>query len=329
MKTVKHFIFLSFYLCVLSCTAFADKQYNQPSKADHIALFPDNKILAVSYENNKEIYRIGELGGAWSDTYQISDLGMEYVTFTLPSDNGVYISGEVANKKAGSNTNYTGRTVLINKNNKLIKTWDYDLGFNSVFAFNNDIIGSTGNKVFKLLQSGKVELMHQRNRKTLITLALGKQGELIICNNLPIGKRSTIGFKFGCNKADDWEFTGYWHGADNVFNTAPIRCGDWLIEAEQKKFRTHFSKLKIRNIDTGKLLTEQEIPKVSSFICADNNHLLLNTSNTGYSLPELTPAIEYSCHGEEKIKSIKHAKSLSICLTEQGNIGKLKAKHKK
>jgi len=325
-KAINRLIFVPLYLCLVSCTVFAGKPFNQPTKIDHIEIFPDKKILAVSYENNKDVYRIGELNGTWSDAYQISKLGMEYVTFTTASNNGIYVSGEVANKNTGSNTYYTGRTVLLNKNNKVLKAWNHELGFNSAFNFNNDIIGSTGHEILQLLQTGKVNILHQRKRKTLITLALAKQGELIICNSLPIGKRSTIGLKFGCYKNKDWEFSGFWHSSDNDFKTIPIRCGNWLIEAEQKKYRTYFSKLKIRDIETGELLTEKKRANVSGFSCTDNKHLLLNTGNIGYSLPELEPAIEYNCHGKELIKSIKHLDNLSICLTEQGNIGKLSIK---
>ena len=323
MNNINRVYIFAICLSLLSCTAFANKNYVPPSQIEHIAIFPDEKILTVSHVNNKELYHIGEINGPWSDAYQVSVLGMEYVTFALVSDDGVYISGEVANKKPGSNTYYTGRTVLLDTHNKIKKFWNHDIGFNSAYIYNNEVIGSTGNKIYKLLKTGEVKILHKRKRKTLITLATDKKGELIICNSLPVGKVTTIGFKFGCYKGNDWEFSGSWFGANSDYHTTPIVCGNWLIEAVQKKYRTDFSKLKVRHVNTGEIATEQEITQVTRFSCADDNHILFNTSNTGYSLPDLKPTIKYSCHNNEIIKSIKQSGELTVCLTEQGNIGKL------
>ncbi|VAW58632.1 hypothetical protein MNBD_GAMMA11-898 [hydrothermal vent metagenome] len=321
------FIYNNIAFALDSSTQPVDIIKTAPFPIEEVAFFPNRKVFSVSYVNYQYFYQIKDPDKGWSPPVKVDTLGMESVSFALTASEGIYISGMVENKRVNENSYYTGRTVLLNSNNKTLKHWDHSSRFRSASMFNDEVIGSTGNEILRLRKSGEVEIIHKRKRYTLITLILDRQGNKIICNSTPIGRKIPLYVpipKYGCYKEDGWEFSGRWVSSSYTHQKAPIRCGNWLIESVQLKRNTPFDKIKVRNINTGELINELAVKSVDSFSCVDENHLLMNNNNISYSLPDLEPVAELSCYNNEIIKTVIHSDRTTLCLTEKGHIGELK-----
>jgi len=328
MKVIHNILFVCFLLTVTNCVAVTGTtQHNSnPSNINHIGLFENGKLIVIGKDNK---YQIGKFNGIWSKKFPLQKTGLDFVNFTLSSDKGVFLIGGLKHKSEETLVYYRGRTVLIDNDNNLINKWDYDSTFNSAELFNGDVVGSTGNNIYRLKKDGKTDLIHKRNRKTLISIVLDENGNTIICNPRTARKVNTLTSKFGCYKGSEWDFNGRWYDSTNKYHTEPVRCGKWLIEPVQNGFNKDITGLKVRDLNTGKLINERTVSGVNRFLCINNKSIIVNTSLTSYSLPDLKPAESFSCHGNEPVKSIMNFGELTACLTEQGNIGKLEAKHKK
>ena len=320
MKYTSKALYLILLLVITNCSAIPGKQKIMPDNVDQIGLFTNGKTITI--ENNKS-YFIGTINGDWSKKQALTKLGLEFVDITLSSDKGVYLIGGTTFSTPDGIKAYRGRTVLINSLNKIITQWNYNSTFNSAGLIEDGLIGSTGNNIYRLKSNGSTELVHKRKRSTLISIVLDDNDNLIICNPYELRKSNTPFMKFGCYKGTEWEFEGQWYNPTIKFKTNPISCGKWLIEATQKEFNKKITRIKARNLSTGKLINEREVPGANHILCINNKSIMLNTSLTGLSLPDLAPAETYTCHNNEPVKSIKQSSAITVCLTEKGNIGKL------
>lgn len=326
MKVIQNTLFLTLLLAIANCSASTNKLSANPTDIEQIGLFANGKVIAIEKTSS---YFIGETRGVWSEKYQLKTLGLEFVDFTLTSNDGVYLMGGTTLKNKEGIILTKGRTVLLDTSNKVIEQWDYDANFNSAVMSKGDLIGSTGNNIYRLEHNGKKSLIHKRTRSTLISIVKDNKDKIIICNPYALRKSNTPFLKYGCFKENEWEFEGEWYSSTLTVHTEPKSCGKWLVEPVQKEFNKSITGIKVRDLKTGILIHEREVTDTNRFLCINNKSIMLGSSLASYSLPDLKPAEAYSCHNNEPVKSIMQSGKIATCLTEQGNIGKLVTVKKK
>jgi hypothetical protein len=317
MKNFTSSFLLILVFSITSCTLVASRQLPSPEKIIQIDAFEDGKILAIGFSGN---YFINDISGHWSHGMKLSDIGLEFIDFTRSSKRGIFLIGGRSVKDHDGTSATIGRTVFIDSDNHIIHEWDYEANFNSVHLSNGDLVGSTGNDVFRLLKNGEVSLMHKRHRSTMISVMVAKDGSLIICNPYALRHSNTPFLKYGCYQGDEWEFEGQWYASTRKMKTEPQVCGNWIVEVVQNERNAPISGIKTRDLQTGELKHEINIEGGSSLICIDNKIILLGKNRFTYSLPELSPVKESFCNGNKSVKSLIQSNGKAICLTSEGEL---------